>query len=189
MADKNEPETKRAKMADKDNEQPQQRKFSSLVHFFVIFVAGLIYYFIKSSIDGQSEKSEVVLKSPRTSSPLSTVNKGVCLFISDAASGVGRELALRIAATGVHVLAGKFLNLPLQNSFESNSSFQGVYASILIYSILFHSVILCSSLICPFLPFAVSSIIKCLVLVFTVLPCNILSCSFLFFPVLSYPVV
>jgi hypothetical protein len=115
MGDKDEPETKRAKMADKVDEHPKQRKSSRLVHLFVVFVGGLIYYFIKRSIDVQSEKSEVVLKSPRTSYPPSTVNRGVCLFISDAASGVGRELALRIAATGVHVLAGKFLHRPLHS--------------------------------------------------------------------------
>lgn len=32
---------------------------------------------------------------------------GVCVFISDAASGVGREVALMLADSGVHVLAGK----------------------------------------------------------------------------------
>ena len=34
------------------------------------------------------------------------VTKGVCIFISDAATGVGRETALLLADSGVHVLAG-----------------------------------------------------------------------------------
>ena len=41
------------------------------------------------------------------------VNSGICVFISDAASGVGREAALQLADRGVHVLAGKLIFLLL----------------------------------------------------------------------------
>ena len=34
------------------------------------------------------------------------LNSGICIFISDAASGIGRESALMLADSGVHVLAG-----------------------------------------------------------------------------------
>ena len=34
------------------------------------------------------------------------LNNGICIFISDAASGIGRESALMLADSGVHVLAG-----------------------------------------------------------------------------------
>lgn len=49
-------------------------------------------------------KQDVLENLPRQYYP---VNKGVCVFISDAATGVGRETALMLADSGVHVLAGK----------------------------------------------------------------------------------
>lgn len=39
------------------------------------------------------------------------VNSGICVFISDAASGIGRESALMLADSGVHVLAGEIYSI------------------------------------------------------------------------------
>ena len=187
---------KPAKMVDKDDEPPKQKKSSWLVHVFVIFVSGLMLYFVKRVVDVKIEKSEVVLKSTRTIHPPPIVNRGVCVFISDAASGVGREVALRIAATGVHVLAGKFFRLPLSCFIPIPRSLillkeEVRTCSAPICSTLIHSILLCpdepiTNLSCTVLS---SLVLSYVILSFSVLSDSVPSCLLLFCPVLSCTVL
>ena len=85
------------------DQRPKQRKILILEQIIVCFISGLVFFLIGRSTRAPSEKLAMPIK--RAVSP---VNRGVCVFISDAASGVGRESALKLAATGVHVLAGEF---------------------------------------------------------------------------------
>ena len=177
---------KPAKMLDKDDEPPKQKKSSWLVHVFVIFISGLMFYFVKRVVDVKIEKSEVVLKSTRTIHPPPIVNRGVCVFISDAASGVGREVALRIAATGVHVLAGKFFRLPLSCFIPIPRSLillkeEVRTCSAPICSTLIHSILLCPDEPIINLSFSVlsDSVPSCLLLFCSILSCPVLYCSVL----------
>lgn len=101
MSDPDEPRGKETSLT--------KRTSTSLVHLLIPIAFAAFWMYMRFS-KMKTPASILTVSSDEPESPLKRslfpVTRGVCIFISDAATGVGREAALLLADSGVHVLAG-----------------------------------------------------------------------------------